>query len=100
MGSVRHFVAAIVTTLAVACSPSAQPDETARYSVSVVAYDTPWKFRGIKALRDETGLGLADANRLIESSPGLVRSQLRKSDAEALADRLRASGITAEVRRE
>ena len=53
-----------LATLCVACSP--RSDSNARYSVVVVAFDAQWKIRGIKAIREETGLGLADAKQLIE----------------------------------
>jgi large subunit ribosomal protein L7/L12 len=92
---------AVVLTLAALCAAgSSRSDTPARYSVVIVTYDAQWKIRGIKAIREETGLGLAEAKRLIESSPGLVKSRLSKADAEALAARLGKERVTAEVRKE
>ncbi len=101
MRIIHHFSVAMLVVLT-SCSRSSPPpaDANARYSVVLLAFDVQWKIRGIKAIREETGLGLADAKQLIESSPGLVKSHLSYSEAEAVAVRLRAEKITVEVRKE
>jgi large subunit ribosomal protein L7/L12 len=87
-----------LASLCAACGP--KYDTSARYSVVVIKYDEQSKISGIKALREETGLGLADAKRLIESSPGIVKTQLSKAEAEALVARLSEARVTTEVRRD
>jgi large subunit ribosomal protein L7/L12 len=72
----------------------------ARYSVMITAFDPDWKIRGIKAIREETDLGLADAKRLIEETPSTVKRGLARAQADALAMRLRAQRMTVEVQPE
>jgi ribosomal protein L7/L12 len=75
-------------------------DPSTRFSVVITAIDQEWKVRAIKAIREETGLGLAAAKNLVESTPGIVKSALTESDAEATAIRLRAQRMTVEIRRD
>jgi large subunit ribosomal protein L7/L12 len=56
------------------------------------------KIMVIKEVREATGLGLADAKKLVESTPQKVKSGLSRSDADALVAKLKAAGATAEVR--
>jgi large subunit ribosomal protein L7/L12 len=81
-----------------ACSPA--PVATPRYSVVINAFDPDGKIQAIKAIREETGLGLADAKSLIERTPCVVRAGLGRAEAEAVAARLRAQRLTVELRRE
>lgn len=90
--------AVALIAMCMACSPPPQPGS--RYSVVITAFDPEWKIRSIKAIREETGLGLADAKNLIEGIPSVVRAGLAQSEAEAVAARLRAQRITVELRRE
>jgi large subunit ribosomal protein L7/L12 len=72
----------------------------ARYSVLIADYDMEWKIRGIKAIREETGLGLADAKNLIESKNGVVKSKLTKAAADGLAKRLRDQKVVVVVKQD
>src|SRR5262245_40461721 len=82
----------------VACSPPRDSD--IRYSVVVIAFDPDSKIQSIKTIREETGLGLAEAKALIEATPSVVRAGLPQSEAEAVAARLRAKKMTVELRSE
>jgi ribosomal protein L7/L12 len=75
-------------------------DPSARFSIVITAIDQEWKIRAIKAIREETGLGLAAAKNLVESTPSIARSALTESDAEAAAARLRDQRMTVEIRRD
>lgn len=55
------------------------------------------KIAVIKAVREETGLGLKEAKELVERAPAIVKEGLRAPDAEALADRLRKAGAVVKV---
>ncbi len=74
-------------------------DRSASYAVAITALDNGWKIRAIKAVREETGLGLADAKALVEKLPATVKDRLTAAEAEALIRRLEASGMKAEARR-
>ena len=101
MANVRRAIALVCILLAVSCSiflPAA--DSGSRYSVVITGVDPEWKIRSIKAIRAETGLGLADAKSLIEGVPSIVKVGLTRSEAEAVAARLRAQQMTVELRPE
>jgi large subunit ribosomal protein L7/L12 len=52
----------------------------------------------IKTVRELTGLGLAQAKRLVESCPAVVRAGLPVAEAEAVRARLEAVGATVSLR--
>ena len=56
------------------------------------------KILAIKGVRDVTGLGLKDAKDLVESVPATVKKGLAKEEAEEVAQKLRESDLTVEVR--
>lgn len=70
------------------------------HSVVVTGFDPEWKIRAIKAVREATALGLADAKNLIEGAPSVVRSGLSIKEAIALEQTLEKSGMEIEVRAE
>ena len=55
------------------------------------------KINVIKAVREATGLGLAESKALVESAPKNVKEGLKKSEAEELKAKLEAAGATAEL---
>ncbi|MBK8167837.1 MAG: ribosomal protein L7/L12 [bacterium] len=95
---------ALVWTLCVSCikedGQMRQAEQNISYSVVVTSFDPDWKIRGIKAVREATGLGLADAKDLVEQNLSIVRSGLSKADAEALERTLEKSGLEIEIRAE
>lgn len=56
------------------------------------------KIAAIQAVREVTGLGLADAKALVERAPVLVTRAGDRAEAEAHAKRLRDAGATVEIR--
>ncbi|MGE3172269.1 MAG: ribosomal protein L7/L12 [Planctomycetota bacterium] len=52
----------------------------------------------LKALREITGLGLADAEALAEGAPSVLRSGLSFDAALQLANRLTAAGADVDLR--
>lgn len=76
------------------------PGADSEYLVVITAFDPESKIQGIKAIRAETGLGLADAKRLIEETPSVVRAGLTRSEADAVAARLQAQGMTVRIQGE
>ncbi len=57
------------------------------------------KVHTIKIVKDEFGLGLADAKALVESAPCEVGTYRSKPAAERLKSDLEGAGATAEIRR-
>jgi large subunit ribosomal protein L7/L12 len=52
----------------------------------------------IKAVREVTGLGLADAKGLIDSAPSVIANELPRPEAEAVRAKLEAAGAVVELR--
>src|SRR3989338_6948874 len=55
------------------------------------------KINVIKAVREATGLGLAESKALVESAPKNVKEGIKKSEAEELKAKLEAVGATVEL---
>ena len=55
------------------------------------------KIKVIKAVREITGLGLAEAKALVESAPKAIKEGVSKDDAEDLKKKLEDVGATVEL---
>ena len=56
------------------------------------------KIKVIKAVREITGLGLADAKALVDGAPKALKEGVAKADAEAMVKKLVEAGATAEIK--
>lgn len=56
------------------------------------------KIQVIKAVREVTGLGLADAKKLVEGAPCKVKEGMPKNEAEELVKKLEEAGAKAAVK--
>ena len=56
------------------------------------------KIQVIKVLREVTGLGLKEAKDLVDAAPKVVKTGLKKDEAEDLKKKLEAAGATAELK--
>ena len=56
------------------------------------------KIAVIKAVREITGLGLADAKALVDSAPATVKENVSKEDAAAAEEKLKAAGAVVELK--
>ena len=56
------------------------------------------KIKVIKAVREITGLGLADAKALVDGAPKAVKEAISKEDAEAAKEKLEAAGAQVELK--
>ena len=56
------------------------------------------KIKVIKAVREITGLGLAEAKGLVDSAPKTLKEAVSKDDAEALKAKLTEVGATVEIK--
>lgn len=56
------------------------------------------KIAVIKAVREATGLGLAEAKALVDGAPKAVKEGISKDDAEALKAKLEEAGATVELK--
>lgn len=56
------------------------------------------KIKVIKAVREITGLGLADAKALVDGAPKAVKEAISKEDAEAAKEKLESAGAKVELK--
>ncbi|MEI6578622.1 MAG: 50S ribosomal protein L7/L12 [Eubacteriales bacterium] len=56
------------------------------------------KIKVIKAVRELTGLGLAEAKAVVDGAPKAVKEQVSKEDAEAAKAKLEEAGAKAELK--
>ena len=76
----------------------AAPQEEEKTEFDIVLKDFGAnKIAVIKAVREFTGLGLADAKKAVESL-GVLKEAVPKADAEAALAKLKEAGATAELK--
>ncbi len=76
----------------------AAPQEEEKTEFDIVLKDFGAnKIAVIKAVREFTGLGLADAKKAVEGL-GVIKEQVPKADAEAALAKLKEAGATAELK--
>ncbi len=56
------------------------------------------KIKVIKAVREITGLGLAEAKAVVDNAPKAVKEQISKEDAEAAKAKLEEAGAKVELK--
>nr|WP_319473198.1 50S ribosomal protein L7/L12 [uncultured Sphaerochaeta sp.] len=86
---------------AVAAGPAAAAEaveEPTEFNVILKAADPSKKIAAIKEVRAITGLGLKEAKELVEAGDKVVKEAVSKADAEALKEKLEATGCTVEVK--
>ena len=95
---VTFGVTAAAPAVAVAAAPAeAAAEEKTTFTVSIKAIGEK-KLQVIKAVRAAVpGLGLKEANALVESAPAPVKEDISKEEAEKLKGTLEEAGATVEV---
>lgn len=90
--------------LAVAAAPAAAGggeagpvEEKTTFSVVLTAAGDQ-KIQVIKAVREITGLGLAESKALVDSAPKPVKEGVSKADAEEIKKKFEAVGATVEIK--
>jgi len=89
--------AAPVVVAGGAADGAAAADEKTEFDV-VLASAGAQKIAVIKAVREATGLGLAEAKALVDGAPRAVKEGISKDDAEALKAKLEEAGATVELK--
>ena len=90
--------AAPVAAAGAAGAAEAAPAEEEKTEFDVVLKEIgPNKIAIIKAVREATGLGLADAKKAVEAM-GTIKENVPKADAEALVAKLKENGAVAELK--
>ena len=89
--------AAPVVAAAAAPGAAAAADEKTEFDV-VLANAGAEKIKVIKAVREITGLGLAEAKALVDGAPKTLKEAVSKEDAEAIKAQLTEVGATVELK--
>ncbi len=90
--------AAPVAAVGAAGAAEAAPQEEEKTEFDLVLKDFGAnKIAVIKAVRELTGLGLAEAKKAVESL-GTIKEAMPKADAEAALAKLKEAGATAELK--
>lgn len=56
------------------------------------------KINVIKVVKEATGLGLKEAKAMVDGAPANVKEAVAKADAEAMVEKLKEAGATAELK--
>mmetsp|Transcript_245 Transcript_245/g.521 ORF Transcript_245/g.521 Transcript_245/m.521 type:complete len:206 (-) Transcript_245:183-800(-) len=75
-----------------AAAPAAE--EKTDFDIKLEGFDASSKIKLIKEIRGVTDLGLKEAKELVESAPCVIKKGLKKEDAEAVLEKLKAVGGT------
>ena len=90
-----------VSAAAVAAGPAVEAgpvvEEKTEFDVVMTSFGAE-KIKVIKEVRAITGLGLAEAKKLVEEVPAKIKEGISKEDAEALKAQLEGVGATVELK--
>ncbi len=75
--------AAAVAVAAPVAGEAAAAEEKTEFDVVLESFDAAAKIKVIKAVRELTGLGLAEAKAAVEAAPKALKEGISKDDAEA-----------------
>ena len=88
--------AAAMAAPAAAAAPAAE--EKTEFDVVLTGFDAAAKIKVIKAVREITGQGLADAKATVEGAPKTLKEAVSKDEAEALKKQLEEAGAKCELK--
>ena len=88
--------AAMAAPAAGAAAP-AEAEKT-EFDVVLTGFDAAAKIKVIKAVREITGQGLAEAKATVEGAPKTLKEGISKDDAEALKKQLEDVGAKVELK--
>ncbi|MCD8147149.1 MAG: 50S ribosomal protein L7/L12 [Clostridiales bacterium] len=93
-------VSAAAMAAPAAGAAAAEPvEEKTEFDVVLVGLADPkGKIKVIKAVREITGLGLADAKAAVENAPTTLKEAASKEDADALKEKVEAVGGKVELK--
>lgn len=96
-----HFGVSAAAPMAVAAAPAAggeaaAEEEKSAYTVTLAAAGDS-KINVIKAVREITGLGLAESKALVDGAPKPVKENAPKAEAEEAKKKLEEAGATVEL---
>ena len=88
--------AAMAAPAAGGAAPAAE--EKTEFDVVLAGFDAAAKIKVIKAVREITGLGLAEAKAAVEGAPKTLKEAVSKDEAEELKKKLEEAGGKVELK--
>ena len=88
--------AAMAAPAAGAAAPAAE--EKTEFDVVLASFDAAAKIKVIKAVREITGQGLAEAKATVEGAPSTLKEAVSKDEAEALKKQIEEAGGKVELK--
>ena len=88
--------AAMAAPAAGGAAPAAE--EKTEFDVVLAGFDAAAKIKVIKAVREITGLGLAEAKAAVEGTPKTLKEAVSKDEAEELKKKLEEAGGKVELK--
>ena len=89
--------AAAVAVAAPAAGGAAAAAEQTEFDVVLKSAGAA-KLAVVKAVKENTGLGLKEAKEIVDKAPATVKEKLSKADAEALKAKLEEAGAEVELK--
>jgi len=94
-----EFGVSAAAMAAPAAGPAAAPvEEKTEFDVVLTGFDASAKIKVIKAVREITGLGLAEAKATVEGAPKTLKEAVSKDEAEELKKKLEEAGGKVELK--
>ncbi len=90
-------VAVAGAAVAGGAAPAAAAEEKTEFDVELTDAGAK-KIDVIKAIREVTNLGLADAKAFVESAPKMVKESVSKTEAEDIKKKLEAAGAKVTIK--
>ena len=81
-----------------AAAMAAPVEEKTEFDVVLAGFDAAAKIKVIKAVREITGLGLAEAKAMVEGAPKTLKEAVSKDEAEELKKKLEEAGAKVELK--
>ena len=91
-------VSAAAMAAPAASGPAEAAVEKTDFDVVLAGFDAAAKIKVIKAVREITGLGLAEAKAAVEGAPKTLKEAVSKDEAEELKKKLEEAGGKVELK--
>ena len=91
-------VSAAAMAAPAAGAAAAVVEEKTEFDVVMTGFDAAAKIKVIKAVREITGLGLAEAKAVVEGTPKALKEGISKDEAEEMKKKLEESGAKVEIK--
>ena len=97
--ALEEFGVSAAAMAAPAAGAAAAPvEEKTEFDVVLAGFDAAAKIKVIKAVREITGLGLAEAKAMVEGAPKTLKEAVSKDEAEELKKKLEEAGAKVELK--